>query len=75
MSGPKKSKASSAEPENVIVAVSDSLPLLIVPLLLILNIEARVIVIDPLADLDSVIHTTVAIPLADMLAFRDSDML
>lgn len=57
------------------VAVSDSLPLLIVPLASILKTDARVIVIDPLADLESVIHTTVAIPLADMLAFLDSDMV
>ncbi len=75
MSGPKKSKASSAEPENVRVEVSDSVPLLIVPLASILNADARVTAIEPFAVLESVIHTTVAVPLADMLAFLDSDMV
>ncbi len=76
MSGPKKSEASSAEPENVMVEVSVSVPFwVVVPFKMILNAEARVTVIDPLADLESVIHTTVAIPFADMLAFLDSDIL
>ncbi len=57
------------------VEVSDSLPLLIVPLASILNAAARVTVTDPLADLESVIHTTVTIPVADMLAFLDSVMV
>lgn len=73
MSGPKKSWASSAEPENVMVEVSDSLPLRVVPLALILNAAARMTVIDPLADRESAIHTIVTAPLADMLAFLDSD--
>ncbi len=75
MSGPKKSEASSAEPENVMVEISDSVPLRIVPLRSALNAAFRVIVIDPLADRESVIHTTVTVPLADMLAFLDSVMV